>query len=74
MILVFILFTTHLIEHIPIGVLTGLMFCVVYKTFYWRTFLILSKLAWSEIFIITLVTLVTIFYNLAIAIILGVTI
>jgi len=68
----FILFGSALIEAIPIAVLTGVMFMVVISTFEWLSFRIISKIPKSDAFVIVLVTVVTIFADLAIAVGLGI--
>jgi len=68
----FILFGSTLIEAIPIAVLTGVMFMVVISTFEWLSFRIIRKIPKSDAFVIILVTIVTIFADLAIAVGLGI--
>ncbi len=68
----FILFGSALIEAIPIAVLTGVMFMVVISTFEWLSFRIIRKIPKSDAFVIVLVTVVTIFADLAIAVGLGI--
>lgn len=68
----FILIGSTLIEAIPIAVLTGVMFMVVISTFEWLSFRIISKIPKSDAFVIILVTVVTIFADLAIAVGLGI--
>lgn len=68
----FILFGSTLIEAIPIAVLTGVMFMVVISTFEWLSFRIIRKIPKSDAFVIILVTVVTIFADLAIAVGLGI--
>lgn len=68
----FILFGSSLIEAIPISVLTGVMFMVVVSTFEWLSFRIIRKIPKSDAFVIVLVTVVTIFADLAIAVGLGI--
>ncbi|AIO19089.1 Bicarbonate transporter BicA [Candidatus Izimaplasma bacterium HR1] len=70
--LTFILFGSTLIEQIPIAVLTGVMFMVVISTFEWLSFRIIRKIPKSDAFVIILVTVVTIFADLAIAVGLGI--
>lgn len=74
MILMSMLFASPLIEVIPISVLTGLMFVVVYKTIYWKTVLLVNKMSYLELFIIVIVTALTIIYDLAIGVVVGVVI
>ena len=68
----FILFGSSLIEAIPVAVLTGVMFMVVIATFEWLSFRILKRIPKSDAFVILLVTVVTIFADLAIAVGLGI--
>jgi len=68
----FILFGSGLIEAIPVAVLTGVMFMVVISTFEWLSFRILKKIPRSDAFVIVLVTVVTIFTDLAMAVALGI--
>ncbi|XMB86787.1 SulP family inorganic anion transporter [Mycoplasmatota bacterium WC44] len=70
--LTFILFASGLIEAIPIAVLTGVMLMVVLSTFEWLSFRIIRKIPKSDAFVIVLVTVVTIFADLAIAVGLGI--
>ena len=68
----FILFASGLIEQIPLAALVGVMFMVVIGTFAWRSLLIMRKIPLTDAFVILLVTGVTVQYNLAIAVIVGV--
>lgn len=68
----FILFGSSLIERIPLAALIGVMFFVSEKTFEWGSFKIWGKIPRSDMFIIVTVTIVTVFTDLAIAVILGV--
>ena len=68
----FILFGYKLIEAIPIAVLTGVMFMVVISTFEWLSFKIIRRIPKSDAFVVILVTVVTIFADLAIAVGLGI--
>lgn len=70
--LVFILFGSTYIEMIPIAALVGVMFMVVLGTFAWSTFKVVGKVPWSDMFVILLVTALTVFYDLAIAVVAGV--
>ncbi len=70
--LFFILFTSQYIEQIPIAALVGVMFIVVFKTFAWSTFNIMNKIPKSDVIVIVLVTVLTVKYDLAIAVIAGV--
>lgn len=68
----FILFASDLIELIPLAALVGVMFMVVIGTFAWDTFKMLPKIPYADAFVLILVSLVTVFTDLAIAVIVGV--
>jgi SulP family sulfate permease len=70
--LAFILFTSQWIEMIPLAALTGLMMMVVISTFAWASIRILNKIPREDAFVIFLVTAVTVFHDLAVAVIIGV--
>jgi SulP family sulfate permease len=70
--LVCILFVANLIEMIPLAALVGVMFMVVLGTFEWASFRIFRAMQRSDAFISILVALVTVFTDLAIAVIVGV--
>lgn len=70
--LAFILFAAPLIEKIPLAALVGVMFMVVLGTFEWSSFRIIRKVPGPDAFIIVLVSGVTVAYDLAIAVIVGV--
>lgn len=70
--LAFILFASGYIEMVPIAALVGVMFMVVIGTFAWSTFSVLNKIPLSDAIVITLVTVITVFADLAIAVLVGV--
>ncbi len=70
----FILFGSSLIEKIPLAALIGVMFVVAQKTFAWASLEALRKIPRSDAIIVVLVTVVTVFTDLAIAVVLGVVI
>ncbi|MEN0000451.1 MAG: SulP family inorganic anion transporter [Pseudomonadota bacterium] len=70
--LLFILFAAPLIEQIPLAALVGVMFMVVIGTFAWNSFKIMRKVPMTDAIVIVLVTVVTVAYDLAIAVIVGV--
>ncbi|RKF17250.1 SulP family inorganic anion transporter [Roseovarius spongiae] len=70
--LVFILYAAPVIEIIPLAALVGVMFMVVIGTFAWNSLTILRKVPLTDALVIVLVTLVTVKYDLAIAVIVGV--
>ena len=68
----FILFASQLIELIPLAALVGVMFMVVIGTFAWNSLRILAKVPLTDAFVIVLVTVVTVFEDLAVAVVVGV--
>lgn len=70
--LVFILFASGLIEQVPIAALVGVMFMVVIGTFAWSSFRILNKIPRTDLFVLILVSALTVLFDLAIAVISGV--
>ncbi len=67
-----ILVAAPLIEKIPLAALVGVMFMVVIGTFEWATFQIIRKAPKSDVFVMVLVTVVTVFTDLAIAVGVGI--
>lgn len=73
MLLVFVMFGSGLIEKVPMAALTGLMIMVAVGTFEWASLRTFRKMPKSDILVMVLVTLVTVFlHNLALAVIIGV--
>ncbi len=70
--LIFILFASELIEQIPIAALVGVMFMVVIGTFAWSSFRILHKIPKSDAIVLIAVSAITVWKDLAIAVIAGV--
>jgi len=70
--LVFILFASGLIEQIPLAALVGVMFMVVIGTFAWNSLRILRKVPKMDAFVTILVTIVTVWTDLATAVVVGV--
>jgi SulP family sulfate permease len=70
--LIFILFGASYIEMIPIAALVGVMFMVVIGTFAWNTFNVMNKIPISDAIVILVVTVVTVMFDLAVAVISGV--
>lgn len=68
----FILFGAEYIEMVPLAALVGIMFMVVLGTFEWSSLRLLRKIPPSDVFIIVLVSAVTVAYDLAIAVVIGV--
>lgn len=72
LLLSFILFASPLIEQIPLAALVGVMFMVVIGTFAWNSLKILAKVPLTDAFVIILVTVVTVYADLAVAVVVGV--
>jgi len=72
LLLIFILFTSGLIEQIPIAALVGVMFMVVVGTFAWSSFRILGKIPFADALVLITVSLVTVWKDLAVAVIVGI--
>ncbi len=70
--LVFIVFASGLIEMIPLAALIGVMFMVVVGTFAWSSLRILHKIPLTDALVLVLVSAVTVFTDLAIAVAVGV--
>lgn len=70
--LLFILFASGLIEQVPIAALVGVMFMVVIGTFAWSSFRIINKIPLTDVFVLILVSGLTVIFDLAIAVIAGV--
>ncbi|MEM7597132.1 MAG: SulP family inorganic anion transporter [Pseudomonadota bacterium] len=70
--LLFILVAAPLIEQIPLAALVGVMFMVVIGTFAWNSFKIMRKVPLTDAIVIVLVTVVTVFFDLATAVVVGV--
>jgi len=68
----FILFASSLIEEIPLAALVGVMFIVVIGTFEWSSLRILNKVPKGDAFVIILVSGITVYSDLAVAVIVGV--
>lgn len=73
MLLVFIIFASDLIEKLPMAALTGLMIMVSIGTFEWASLRTVTRMPKSDILVMVMVTIVTVFlHNLALAVIVGV--
>lgn len=72
-ILIIILVGAPVIELLPMAALTGVMIMVAIGTFEWASFKTLKRMPKSDIFVMLVVTLITIFmHNLALAVLIGV--
>ncbi|MAD61181.1 MAG: sodium-independent anion transporter [Myxococcales bacterium] len=67
-----ILFGAALIEQVPIAALVGVMFMVVIGTFAWSSFRIIQKIPTSDAIVLISVSAITVWQDLAIAVIAGV--
>mmetsp|Transcript_30027 Transcript_30027/g.44393 ORF Transcript_30027/g.44393 Transcript_30027/m.44393 type:complete len:720 (+) Transcript_30027:258-2417(+) len=70
--LLFVVALAPFINLLPIATLTGVLFMVVISTFQWKTFVILRYGRLSDSIAILLVTIIAVFFNLAIAIGVGI--
>jgi SulP family sulfate permease len=70
--LAFIMVGAPIIEQIPLAALVGVMFMVVIGTFAWNSFNIIRKAPRTDAFVIILVTITTVMYDLATAVVVGV--
>ena len=72
LLLCYVLFASPLIERIPLAALVGVMFMVVIGTFAWKSIQIMRRVPLSDALVILLVTGVTVYKDLAVAVIVGV--
>ncbi len=70
--LAFVVIGSSLIEMIPLAALVGVMFMVVIGTFEWSSLRLHGKIPLSDIIVITSVSLITVFADLAIAVMVGI--
>jgi len=70
--LLFIVVAAPLIEQIPLAALVGVMFMVVIGTFAWQSFSIMRKVPRADALVIVLVTITTVAFDLATAVVVGV--
>lgn len=63
---------TDILNIIPVAILVGIMFMVSIGTFEWSSFARITRMPKSDAFVLVTVTLITIFEDLAIAVISGV--
>ena len=68
----FIAVASPIIKNIPIAALVGVMFMVVIGTFAWSSLRIMHKIPKVDAFVIVLVSATTVFYDLALAVFVGV--
>ena len=71
--LAIILFLSSFIEMVPMAALVGLMFMVAIGTFEWASLKVFKKVPLSDVIVMIVVTLVTVFlHNLALAVLIGI--
>ena len=70
--LIFILFGSQFIGMIPLAALVGVMFMVVIGTFAWQSLTIMRRIPLIDALVIILVTVVTVYHDLAVAVVVGV--
>ena len=68
----FILVASSLIEQIPVAALVGVMFMVVIGTFAWASLKIMHKIPLTDALVMIVVTGVTVYADLAVAVVVGV--
>ena len=72
MVLLFVLFLSPLIERIPLAALVGVMFVVAQQTFAWASLRVINKVPLNDVLVIIAVTLITVFTDLAVAVLCGI--
>jgi len=70
--LAFILFGSQFIGMIPLSALVGVMFMVVIGTFAWQSLTIMRRIPLIDALVIVIVTVVTVYHDLAVAVVVGV--
>ena len=70
--LLFIVIGSSLIEQIPLAALVGVMFMVVIGTFAWQSILVIKRIPRIDVVVMIIVTVITVIYDLAIAVLCGV--
>ncbi|WP_196885129.1 SulP family inorganic anion transporter [Aureivirga sp. CE67] len=68
----FILFADGVIEQVPIAALVGVMFMMVIETFAWSSLRIIRKIPMADAFVLIAVSVITVIFDLAIAVFAGV--
>jgi len=72
LIILFVVFLAKYIEQVPLAVLVGIMFMVSIATFEWASFDKLKRIPKEDAFVLVVVTIITFFADLAVAVIAGV--
>ncbi len=71
--LVFIMYGAPIIEKLPMAALTGVMVMVAIGTFEWASLKVFGKMPFTDVLVMVVVTLITVFlHNLALAVLIGV--
>ncbi len=71
--LIFIMYGADVIQQLPMAALTGVMVMVSVGTFEWASLKVFGKMPKSDVIVMVIVTLVTVFlHNLALAVLVGV--
>lgn len=71
--LIFIMYGASVIEKLPMAALTGVMVMVSIGTFEWASLKVFGKMPMTDVIVMVVVTLVTVFlHNLALAVLIGV--
>jgi SulP family sulfate permease len=70
--IVLVISLTDVLNTIPVGVLVGIMFMVSIGTFEWSSFSHLKHMPKSDVFVMIVVTIITVVEDLAVAVIIGV--
>ena len=70
--LILVVFTTDVLNVIPVAVLIGIMFMVSIGTFEWSSFSHIKHMPRSDAFVMVVVTIITVVEDLAVAVIAGI--
>ncbi|MBA1432312.1 MAG: SulP family inorganic anion transporter [Epsilonproteobacteria bacterium] len=70
--IVLVISLTDVLNTIPVGVLVGIMFMVSIGTFEWSSFSHLKHMPKTDVFVMVVVTIITVVEDLAVAVIIGV--
>ncbi|MFT7676706.1 MAG: SulP family sulfate permease [Planctomycetota bacterium] len=68
----FVLVGSPIIEMVPVAALVGVMFMIVLGTFEWSSLGIMNKVPATDVFVVVLVSAVTVMTDLAVAVLVGV--
>jgi len=70
--IILVISLTDVLNTIPVGVLVGIMFMVSIGTFEWSSFSHLKHMPKADVFVMVIVTIITVVEDLAVAVIIGV--